>query len=111
MSDSSKMLEKKDQEKFRLRKRIIRIITIFLILQLLEFFILEAPNSFRELSESGYLSRAAIIFLIFLVAFIKLIKSFISHYFIYITIMNVLFLLLDDPDIIQLLIDFLQKIK
>ena len=52
MSDSSKMIEKKDQEKFRLRKRIIRIITIFLILQLLEFFILEAPNSFRELSES-----------------------------------------------------------
>ena len=50
MSDSSKMIEKKDQEKFRLRKRIIRIITIFLILQLLEFFILEAPNSFRELS-------------------------------------------------------------
>ena len=97
MRDSSKMLVK-DQEKFLLKKRISKIITIFLILQLLEFFILEAPNSFRELSESGYFSRSAIIFLLFLVACIKLIKSFISHYFIYITIMNALFLLLNDPD-------------
>ena len=45
------------------------------------------------------------------VAFIKLIKSLFSHYFLYITIMNALGLLFCDPHIIQLFKDFSQKIE
>ena len=110
MGDSKNFIYK-DQEKIRLKKRITRILTIFIFLQLIEFFALEAPNAFRELNESGYFSRAGIIFLLCLVAFIKLIKSLFSHYFLYITIMNALGLLFCDPDIIQLFKDFSQKIE
>ena len=95
MGDSKNFIYK-DQEKIRLKKRITRILTIFIFLQLIEFFALEAPNAFRELNESGYFSRAGIIFLLCLVAFIKLIKSLFSHYFLYITIMNALGLLFCD---------------
>ena len=52
MGDSKNFIYK-DQEKIRFK----RILTIFIFLQLIEFFVIEAPNDFRELNESGYFSR------------------------------------------------------
>ena len=56
MGDSKNFIYK-DQETIRLKKRITRILTIFIFLQLIEFFVIEAPNDFRELNESGYFSK------------------------------------------------------
>ena len=110
MSDSGKM-HLNNQEKLITKKRITRVVIIFLILQLLEFFILEAPGAFRNLNESGCFQNSSIIFLLCLLAFLRIIKSFISHYFMYVAIMNALELLLSDLDFIQLIIDFLKRIK
>ena len=76
MSDSVKM-HLNNQEKLIIKKRITRVVIIFLILQLLEFFILEALGAFRDLYESGCFQNSSIIFLLGLLAFLRIIKSFI----------------------------------